>query len=198
LGEKEEEGCAVLASAESDCHTIPGDDHPSGFYPVCDTPFNVSSKMNTAEVTINIPLVYNCRFRAPGTQRCRVNFQVQGSASVRYPDNPDHILRFYNRILRYQIPVAGHNYFKRIDSRFKQYLFNRSRAMHNNPFVPVRKDKFHGLTNRFVGRFLKHPASGMHITGRKYFLKKPKDRITLTIRIFDTPDEPIQVRKCEG
>ena len=99
--------------------------------------------MNTAQVTINVSLVYDCRFRAPGTQRSPVIFQVQGSAPVRYPDNPDHILSFYNRILRYQIPVAGHNYFKRIDTRFKQYLFNRGRAMHNNPFVPVRKDKFH-------------------------------------------------------
>jgi hypothetical protein len=90
-----------------------------GFYRICDTPFNISSKMNVAQVTINVPLVYDCRFRAPGTQRRPVNLEVQGSASVRYPDNPDHILSFYNRILGYQIPVAGHNYFKRIDSRFK-------------------------------------------------------------------------------
>jgi hypothetical protein len=70
--------------------------------------------------------------------------------------------------------------------------------MHNNPFVPVRKDKFHRLTNRFVVRFLKHPASGMYITGRKYFLKKSKGQITLITRIFDTLDELIQVRECEG
>jgi hypothetical protein len=137
-GEEEEEGCAVLAPAKSDCHAIPAGDHPAAFYRIHDTTFNISGKMNTAEVTINVPLVYDCRLRAPGTQRYPVTFQVQGSAPVSYPDNPDLILSFYNRILRYQIPVAGYNYFKRIDTRFKQYLFNRSRAMHNNPFVPIR------------------------------------------------------------
>jgi hypothetical protein len=45
--------------------------------------------------------------------------------------------------------------------------------MNYNPLIPVRKDKFHRLANRLEGRFLKHPASGMH-GGRKYFLKKPK------------------------
>jgi hypothetical protein len=38
----------------------------------------------------------------------------------------------------------------------------------------------------------------MYITGRKYFLKKSKGQITLITRIFDTLDELIQVRECEG
>jgi hypothetical protein len=149
--------------------------------------------MNAAQVTINVPLVYDCRFRAPGTQRWPVTFQVQGSAPMRYPDNSDLIPGFYNRILRYQIPVAGHNYFKRVDTRSKQYLFNRSHAMHNNPLIPVRKDTFHRLANKFVCRSLKHLASGMH-SGRKYFQKLKKTRLPLITCILDTPDEPIQVR----
>ena len=75
-----------------------------------------------------------------------------------YPDNTDHIIGTDNRILGYKVPVTGNDYVKGIDTDLTEYLLDGSRALLKNPLVPISKDKFHALTDRFVGRFLKHPA----------------------------------------
>jgi len=62
---------------------------------------------------------------------------------VCYPDYQNFVLRFCNCILRYQIPVTGHKHIKGINTCFKKYLFNGSRAMMDDPPVMLRKDKYH-------------------------------------------------------
>ena len=51
-GEEEEKGGTVLTSAESNCQTISGADHPPEYYCICYPLFNLGSEMMTAEVTM--------------------------------------------------------------------------------------------------------------------------------------------------
>jgi hypothetical protein len=127
----------VLSPAQGYRNPIPGDNQPPGFYRICNPHFQISDKMDSAEVAIPFTQVNNWRFPAQGT--CRpAGFPLvfmQLSSPVCYPYNPDHITRFNEGILRDQLPIPGHNHLKRIYSLFEQYLFDRRGAVIKNPDI---------------------------------------------------------------
>jgi hypothetical protein len=100
--EKKKKKCrAVLTPAQGNCHTILRDNHPPGFYGICNPLFHISGKMSPAQVQVDSSLVNNSRFCAQGTYRhiWEHFLGFQPLTPVCDPDNPNLIIRMNNRIL---------------------------------------------------------------------------------------------------